>query len=201
MFCSILFAQGDVSFEASVSKERLGQNERLRLEFKMNKNGDDFSPPSFEEFQVIQGPSQQVSHSWMNGKSSFNKSYTYILKPIKQGKFTIGTASIVIDGKTYTSQPITIKVTAPVNDPNAPKTVDDIANESVYLVAQVSNTSPYVNEPINVAYKLYYRDVEVTGSTAKDSPEYEGFGVRMCLVRPMIESKLLIKESNFSVLP
>ena len=36
-------ALAQVSFEAKVSKKRLGINERLRVDFVMNKNGDDFS--------------------------------------------------------------------------------------------------------------------------------------------------------------
>ena len=37
--------QAQVSFEAKVSKKRLGLNERLRVDFEMNENGDNFIPP------------------------------------------------------------------------------------------------------------------------------------------------------------
>ncbi len=43
LFCSLTTAQ--VKFEAEVSKNRLGVNENLRVDFKMNKDGDNFSPP------------------------------------------------------------------------------------------------------------------------------------------------------------
>ena len=39
---NVLFSQ--VSFEAKVSKKRLGLNERLRVDFVMNQDGDNFSP-------------------------------------------------------------------------------------------------------------------------------------------------------------
>ena len=39
--------QAQVSFEAKVSKKRLGLNERLRVDFEMNENGDNFIPPLF----------------------------------------------------------------------------------------------------------------------------------------------------------
>ena len=73
-----LFAQ--VQFEAKVSKNSLGLNERLRIDFTMNADGDNFVPPNFEAcgFKVVGGPSQSVSQSWVNGKSSFNKSYIFI---------------------------------------------------------------------------------------------------------------------------
>jgi hypothetical protein len=47
----------------------------------MNIDGDNFNQPSFEGFRVIAGPSQQVSQSWVNGKSSFEKIYSYYLVP------------------------------------------------------------------------------------------------------------------------
>ena len=62
---SIGFAQ--VKFEAKVSKNRLGVNERLRIDFEMNQDGDNFNPPNFSDFTVIGGPNQAVSNSWING--------------------------------------------------------------------------------------------------------------------------------------
>ena len=79
-----------VQFEAKVSKNTLGINERLRIEFNMNADGDNFVPPPFEAcgFRVVGGPSQSVSQSWINGKSSFHKSYIYILLPTQKGQLT-----------------------------------------------------------------------------------------------------------------
>jgi hypothetical protein len=45
----------------------------------MNIDGDNFNEPSFDGFRVIAGPSQQVSQSWINGKSL--KIYSYYLIP------------------------------------------------------------------------------------------------------------------------
>lgn len=65
--CGITQAQ-EVRFDAKVSKQRLGINERLRIDFEMNQDGDNFQPPSFEGFRVVGGPNQSVSNSWINGK-------------------------------------------------------------------------------------------------------------------------------------
>ena len=61
-----------IKFEAEVSKNNLGVNENLRVDFKMNKDGDNFNPPSFDGFRVVGGPNQSVSNSWINGVRSFN---------------------------------------------------------------------------------------------------------------------------------
>jgi len=168
--------QTDVTFEIKLSKEKLGVNERLRVEFTMNKDGDNFSPPDFQGFQVVMGPSQSISSSWINGKRSFAKSYTYILRPTKQGTFKLGQATIEIDGNTFKTVPKTIVITGAVDNPNAPKTADDVADESLHLVAEVSKANPYLNEAVTVVYKLYISpSISVTNFRPVDSPKYNNF--------------------------
>jgi hypothetical protein len=159
-----------------LSKQKLGVNERLRVEFTMNKDGDNFNPPNFNGFKVVMGPSQSISSSWVNGKRSFSKSYGYILTPISTGSYEISQATIEIDGKTYKTVPKKIQVTGAVANPNAPKTADDIADENLHLVAEVSKTSPYLNEAVTVVYKLYISpSVSVTNFRPLDSPKYNNF--------------------------
>ena len=52
-----------VQFNASASKEKLGINERVRIDFQMNQDGDNFSPPDFDGFRVVGGPNQSVSNT------------------------------------------------------------------------------------------------------------------------------------------
>ena len=98
---SIGFAQAQVSFVAKASKKTLGINERLRIDFEMNEDGDNFVPPSFNGFNVVGGPNQSVSNSWINGKRTYSKTYSYFLAPKSQGTFTINQATIEIDDQVY----------------------------------------------------------------------------------------------------
>lgn len=178
VIASPLYAQeeNEVTFEVNLSKEKLGVNERLRVEFTMNKDGDNFNPPDFNGFKVIMGPSQSISSSWVNGKRTFSKSYSYILVPINQGKFKIGQATIEISGELYKTLQKQVEVTSAVDNPNAPKTADDIADENLHLVAEVSKTGPYLNEAVTVIYKLYISpSVSVTNYRPLDSPKYNNF--------------------------
>ena len=149
------FAQ--VSFQAKVSKNRMGVNERLRVTFEMNQNGDNFNPPTFDGFTVVGGPNQSVSNSWVNGVKSFSKSYTYFLTPTEKGTLSIGQASIEIDGEIYKTSPVQVEVTQAVNNPNSPQArANAIADENLHLVAEISKRNPYLNEAITVIYKLYF---------------------------------------------
>ncbi len=170
-------AQDDtISFEAVLSKKSLGINENLRVDFKMNKDGDNFTPPSFNGFTVVGGPNQSVSNMWVNGKRTFSKSYTYFLTPIKKGPLTIGQATIEIDDNIYKTLPVKISVSESVavsKDPNDPTYV---VNENLHLVAEISNTNPYLNEGISIVYKLFYSpQINVTNVGEIETPEFENF--------------------------
>ena len=178
-FLLLLSFQGllaQVQFEAKVSKQTLGLNERLRIDFTMNDDGDNFSPPNFEGFKIIAGPSQQVSQSWINGKSSFNKTYSYYLLPTQKGSLVIRQASIEIRGQIYKTSPIKITVTAAVEQPRDPNDSQVTADESLHLVAEISKTNPYINEPITVVYKIYFSyNIGITNWRELDKPKYNDF--------------------------
>ena len=166
----------EISFQLKISKSKLGINERLRVDFTMNKDGDDFNPPSFDGFRVVMGPSQSISSSWVNGVRSYSKTYSYILVPTAQGKFTIKQASIVIGGKTYKSLQEVVQVTAAVDKPNDPNNVDDIADQGLHLIAEVSKGNPYLNEAVTVIYKLYIAPaIRLTNFRPLDNPKYNNF--------------------------
>jgi hypothetical protein len=165
-----------VQFEAKVSKQTLGLNERLRIDFTMNDDGDNFTPPNFEGFKIIAGPSQQVSQSWVNGKSSFNKTYSYFLLPTQKGNLVIRQASIDIRGQIYKTSPVKITVTAAVEQPRDPNDSQVSADESLHLVAEISKTNPYLNEPITVVYKIYFSyTIGITNWRELDKPKYNDF--------------------------
>ena len=171
-----VFAQ-EAELSATVSKNKLGVNQRLRIQFSINKQGgDNFRPPNFQNFKVVGGPSQSVSQSWINGKVSFNQSYSYVIEPKRKGEFTIPSASIEIDGKTLQSKPIKVIVTAKVDVPKNPNDPNYIAEQNIHLVAEVSKSRPYVGEGIYVEYRLYFsQNVGIYDNAITEAPQYNGF--------------------------
>ena len=181
-----------------MSKNRLGLNERLRVSFEMNQNGDNFTPPSFNGFNVVGGPNQSVSNSWVNGVRSFSKSYTYFLTPTRKGKIIIAQASIEIDGEVYKTTPVQIEVTQAVNNPNSPQArANAIADENLHLVAEISKRNPYLNEAITVIYKLYFSsEISVSNVNETESPKYSDFWSHLIPI-----PKLEIKRGEFKGQP
>jgi hypothetical protein len=189
--CNSLLAQ--VQFEAKVSKTTLGLNERLRIDFVMNMDGDNFNQPSFEGFRIIAGPSQQVSQSWINGKSSFEKTYSYYLLPLQKGNLIIRQATIEYNGQIYKTNPIKINVTSAVEQPKDPNDTQISADDNIYLVADISKTNPYVNEPITVVYKLYFSyNIGITNWRELEKPKYNDFWSQNIDIK-----KLVLEEGMF----
>jgi hypothetical protein len=176
MTAFVLNAQEDITFETKVSKKKLGVNERLRVDFEMNKDGDNFNPPGFQGFTVVGGPNQSVSQSWVNGKRSYKKTYSYFLAPKKRGKFSIKQATIEIGGQVYKTTPVAINVTTAIDKPKDPNDPEYVASQNIHLVAEVSNAKPYLNEPITVVYKLYVSpNTGVSNWREIDNPRYNDF--------------------------
>ena len=181
-------AISQVSFKATVSKSELGINERLRVVFEMNENGDNFIPPEFTGFNIVGGPNQAISNSWINGKRTFSKKYTYFLSPKLKGKLTIGQASIEINGQLYKTSPIQLNITGVVdNTPN--NNSDNLVNNDIYLVAEISDFNPYINQAITIVYKLYYSpEIRISNVNEIDSPKYPDFWSHLIKI-PRLEVK------------
>lgn len=195
LVCSTLSAQ--IQFEARVSKTTLGLNERLRIDFMMNVDGDNFVQPSFDGFRIIAGPSQQVSQSWVNGRSSFEKAYSYFLTPNQKGTFTIKPAAIEYNGQIYKTAPIKIIVTAATEQPRDPNDTQMSGDENLYLVADVSKTNPYINEPITVVYKLYFANIGISNLGESSKPKYNDFWSQNIEIKQPVAEEGIFKGQNF----
>ncbi|MFB9055129.1 BatD family protein [Mariniflexile ostreae] len=188
-----------VKFQAKVSKTKLGVNERLRVDFEMNQDGDNFNPPDFSGFTVVGGPNQSVSNSWINGTRTYSKTYSYFLAPKKQGTFILNQATIAIDGETYKTVPITIEVTSAIDKPADPNDPNYIASENIHLVAEISNTNPYLNEAVTVVYKFYFSSsVNVTNLNDVDVPKYNDFWSQDIPVKELKLEKGTFKGEDYN---
>ena len=174
---SISLVAQEATLKAKVSKNKLGVNQRLRIEFSIDKQGgDNFSPPKFTNFKVVGGPSQSVSQSWINGKVTFSQSYTYIIQPKRKGAFSIASASIKIGGKFIKSEPVKVIVLDAIEIPKNPNDPNYVAQQNIHLVAEISKANPYVGEGIYVEYRLYVSEnVSVYDTSISEAPKYNGF--------------------------
>ena len=157
-------------------------DERVRVEFTINKEPDGdktFQAPSFEGFTTLAGPSIStgMEMQWINGHqtTNYSRSYTFILKPLSAGKHTIGSASIEVEGKRYTTKPIILEVvdeqsrdsrphqqTTPGEKPESDDkrsvgTEASITSEDIFIMLTVSDKEVYKGEALRATLMLYTR--------------------------------------------
>jgi hypothetical protein len=183
---SMLFA-ADIKFTASVSKTEVGTTEQFQITFTANGTGDHFTPPSFNGFLVVSGPNVSTSMMVINGNASASMAYSYELVAVKEGTYTIGPATMVVNGKQLSTNPIKIKVikgqTAPQNNTAAQSGPDNRVtlkkpgtdiSKSLFIRAVVGKNTAYVGEQLILNYRLYTR-VALVGSEPEKLPDLNGF--------------------------
>ncbi len=167
--------------------------EAFRIEFELNAkpDSDSFVPPSFENFDVVAGPSvsQGSSVQIINGEMTKSVSYaiTYVLIPQKAGTFAIAPATIGVKKKSYTTQRTMIEVrdgaqgggSAQQGGRNQSESAESRANRTIekddlLLRLELSKKSVYKGEPIRAILKLYSR-VNIAGSESSKMPAFNGF--------------------------
>lgn len=182
-----VMAQEPVRFTASAPSTVI-LDRPFQLVYTVNATGKDLRTSDFNNFEVLAGPFESRSSSYqiVNGKtsSSVSVSYTYTLQAQKTGTFTIPSASIMVEGKKYNSNGLSIKV-LPADDNAGTKSGRDepqtrsaagqgISNDNIFIRANVSKTSVYEQEPILVTYKLYTL-LDVVQCANKKMPDFKGF--------------------------
>ena len=180
VFLQVSYSQ---EFTASVNETTVTDNERIQVSFTFagsNINDlSEFSPPSFNNFLILSGPSQSTSIQIINGARSASLTYSFIIQARSVGTFTIRSASIVQGGTTYKTKPIKITIVKGKDNPQQKKndsqiSYDEIA-KNLFIRATVDKTKAYKGEQITVVYKLYTRLSIAAQMSINKLPQYQGF--------------------------
>ncbi|MDR3715516.1 MAG: BatD family protein [Puia sp.] len=107
-------AYAQVKFTTVTGSKEVGRNEYLRINFIVENatTVDHLTPPSFPGFRVVGGPNQSSGMTVVNGNVSQYEGLSFVLQPVRTGKFTIQGASASIDGHLMHSNPVSITVNA-----------------------------------------------------------------------------------------
>lgn len=175
----------DVKFTASVSKTTVGTGEQFEINFSLNGNGDHFTPPGFGNFELLSGPNMSTSMESINGHTTVSNSYSYVLMSVNEGDYTIAPATVMVNGRKWSTSPIKIKVikgrpvpqgsqaqSGPDNSINATNTAN--LSKSLFIKADVNKTNVYQGEQLSVTYRLYTR-VDIEQTQLDKIPELNGF--------------------------
>lgn len=180
-----------VTFTAS-APNTVAVGQTFQLVYTVNEHGKDFRLPSVNGFDILAGPytSTSQSTSIYNGQVTTSKEirYTYTLQALKEGSFTITSASIVVNGQKYSSNAVNIKVlpedkaaqqssSRTTGGQSTSTTSNAGSPDRLFVKAHFSRTKVMEQEAILVTYKLYAKDDVIELQNVK-LPDFKDFLVQ-----------------------
>lgn len=189
IFGKTLLAQS-IAIQLSADKVQVG--EPFLVAYTLDGSVEDFKLPEFKGFEVFEsGKSTNVSI--VNGKVSRSVTFNITIRPLSAGKFEIGPANAIINGKKVASPPFSIEV---LNNTQNPRTQNQTQQpqqyqsapsnrqridapsenwrENIFLLAQLDKTQAYVGEQVTVTYKLLRR-LDYQNMEVDKLPVFKGF--------------------------
>lgn len=174
----------EASFTASVSKNKVAAGEQFQVSFSINTNASNFNPPDFNNFIIYSGPNQSSSMQIINGSMSQTISINYILAAKREGKYSIGAASIQVGNKLLNTKPIMIEVTkgnaqtqqggANNNSKSNNGAYPEDVESNIFMRATVSKSKVYQGEQLLVTFKVYTR-LNIVDNALSKAPSFNGF--------------------------
>ncbi|HEX38281.1 MAG TPA: protein BatD [Candidatus Cloacimonetes bacterium] len=176
----------NVTISSYVDRNTVSLNEILKLTVEIKSDEQIEAEPEIPQltgFQIIgQSSSSSTSIEIINNQMSrsVTQSYTYSLRPLKVGQFTIPPIYTKFGKKTYRSKSINVAVVEAQDtfdsqnkDQQIPKstTTDGV---QIFLQAQPNKKEIYVGEPLTIRYTLY-SNKGLVGLNAEKMPKFSGF--------------------------
>ena len=183
------FAQTSIKVE---THNVVAADEQFNVTFIIEgeNNPSNFKWSPGEDFQLLWGPQQGRSTSMqiINGKRSKSSqtTYTYVLRPVKAGNFTLPQASAKVKGNEIYSSQVTIEVVAGGQSSSQQPSQSSgqssaqrsqqagVQDDDIFLTISLSRTDVVVGEPITATIKLYQR-VNIAGFESAGFPSFNGF--------------------------
>ena len=204
----LLLAAGTNSLPAqirtivSANKKIVLQEDLVTVQFNIENTDQvqQFYPPSFKGFRIVQGPVHVSGSSTMNGNETRYVSFVYVLQPEQEGRYSFSGASVLVNGRRYTFNTIRIDVQSLSGNSNNQysfpgnvagdadvqslysdytikkgEDVRDKIRKNLFIKVTADKTSCYEGEPLVATYKLYTR-LHSESKIAR-RPSFNGFSV------------------------
>ena len=171
----------------------VAEDERFNVTFVIDGNVkvSEFSWEPGGDFQLLWGPQRGHSSSIqiINGKTtkSVQTTFSYVLRPLKAGRFSLPSARANVDGKELVSSSESIEVvsqqaqsrqqnpsSSSQSQTQQPKATQQRTGEDIILTLNLSRTNVVVGEPITATIMLYTR-ADIAGFESAQFPDFNGF--------------------------
>ena len=167
-----------VRFTADTDARQVVLGSSFNVEFTLyDGEGSNFNPPNFQGFEILGGPNESRSVSIFNGQRSQSYGLSYVLQPKKIGKYTIGAATISVDGKILRTAPFQVEVLKGRNSTASTKQeLEEELSKGIFIKAILNKEESKVGEQTILDYKLF-TSKNIESYNVYSESEYPGFFV------------------------
>ena len=215
LLCVALSAAASVSFTVQAPRQ-VNEGSKFNVTFVLkNAEGSGFVAPDIPGATKLYGPalSTSYSQSWVNGKSSSSSSqeYTMIYKATKQGRLSVGAASVDVNGRRMTTKPFTIDVLPPdkaansrtrslqedqqqherrgvqYDDPITQSADKAVTGNDIFVRIEMSKPRVYEQQAVVCTIKLYTK-YQVSQFIPTLQPSFDGFLIEEIPMQPSLNN-------------
>jgi len=152
IFLAASVSHAEISVTLKLDRTETILTDSVQMIVSVGGSRDSESTPDIQglaDFDVRPaGTSSRIE--FINGQMSSGVDYTYYIQPHKTGIFQIGPARVGIDGKIFSSNTAKLRVVKPAAGKGADR-------GPIFLTAELSNDTVYVEEQTLYTLKLYLR--------------------------------------------
>ena len=167
------------------------EGNKFNVTFRLKDgDGSGLKAPEIEGCTLLYGPSTSTMQSYqmINGQttSSTTIDYSYIYRADKAGTYTIASASISVNGKSYTTKETTFTIlpadkatqgnqsNVRVDDYSTQSTDKQVSENDVFVRIILSKSKAYEQEAIECTIKLYTK-YSISSFMSTTQPSFDGF--------------------------
>lgn len=164
LLLSMATAAGAVSVRAVVDRNQVTVGESLSLQVTIEGGDGDVDLSGLTAFKSVSRGSSS-SFQMINGRTSRQKIYNYVLIPLKAGELTVPAIPVTVGGQSHYTVPISITVS---KEPPVAS-----GQRDVYVTALISDETPWIGQQIVYTFRLF-NAVQVADAKFQP-PDFEGF--------------------------
>lgn len=161
------------------NKNTFEVGEDIIIKYTVNKKAENFTTPNFGGLVILSGPNPSTSQSVsiINGVTTIKSSttYSFYLKANKTGEYKISYASIIVDNKKIKSKELNLSIIKATNNQIQQQKTQVKNQKNIFIEGFISNSNPYIGEPITLKYILYNRLRDISGLSINKMPVFSNF--------------------------
>jgi len=184
LLATAVAAQDSISVSISLNRDVISMNEQAILTLTVTAMGQrDLPQPQLPPLPLFEVNSvgSSTNFAMVNGAVTYSRTYSFALAPKQEGIYPIRSAWVVVNGRRYESNQLSIRivkssssVATPTPTPTQSSDNSGTSAADMFLTAEIDKRNPYVDEQVVLKIK-FFRGIQLMGSPDYTPPSTSGF--------------------------